>query len=58
MDEDKIKNMKCKELQHELKLIKKPKYGVKAVLVSRLLDYYTKEKVKDTNAIGIFFFNL
>ena len=33
MDEDKIKNMKCKELQHELKLIKKPIYGVKAVLV-------------------------
>ena len=49
--------MKCKELQHELKLIKKPRYGVKGVLVSRLLDYYTKEKDKDTNTIGIFFFN-
>ena len=57
MDENKIKNMKCKELQHELKLIKKPRYGVKGVLVSRLLDYYTKEKDKDTNTIGIFFFN-
>ena len=32
MDEDKIKNMKYKELQNELKLIKKPIYGVKVVL--------------------------
>ena len=58
MDEEKIKQMKCKELKEELKLIKRPIYGVKSVLVSRLLEYYTKESHKEADVIGIhsFFF--
>ena len=38
-------------LKEELKRIKKPVYGVKAVLVKRLIDYYTKESVNNTEAI-------
>jgi hypothetical protein len=38
MDEDKIRKMKVVELKEELKRIKKPIYGVKAVLVERLID--------------------
>ena len=54
MDEERIKKMKCKELTAELKLVKLPIYGVKAVLIERLLSYYMKEKVNNTEAIGIF----
>jgi hypothetical protein len=52
MDEDKIRKMKVVELKEELKRIKKPIYGVKAVLVERLIDYYTKESVNNSEAIG------
>jgi len=52
MDEDKIRKMKVVELKKELKRIKKPIYGVKAVLVERLIDYYTKESVNNSEAIG------
>ena len=52
MDEDTIKKMKCKELIVELKKINKPTYGLKAVLVGRLLDYYHQDKVHDIQAIG------
>jgi hypothetical protein len=48
MDEDKIRKMKEVELKEELKRIKKPIYGVKAVLVERLIDYYTKESVNNS----------
>jgi hypothetical protein len=54
MDENKIRKMKCSELKEELKKIKQPIYGIKALLIERLLDYYTKEKVFDTEAIGIY----
>ena len=54
MDEERIKKMKCKQLTAELKLVKLPIYGVKAVLIERLLSYYMKEKVNNTEAIGIF----
>ena len=46
--------MKCKELTAELKLVKLPIYGVKAVLIERLLSYYMEDKVNNTEAIGIF----
>ncbi len=52
MDEDKIRKMKVVELKEELKRIKKPIYGIKAVLVERLIDYYTKESVNNSEAIG------
>lgn len=51
MNEEKIKKMKCKELISELRLIKKPIYGVKAVLVERLLNY--NYNVNDSEAIGL-----
>jgi hypothetical protein len=54
MDEEKIKKMKCKELTAELKLVKLPIYGVKAVLIERLLSYYMEYKVNNTKAKGIF----
>ena len=53
MDEEKIRNLKCSELKEELKKINKPIYGVKALLVERLLNYYINERVNDTAAIGI-----
>jgi hypothetical protein len=55
MDEEKIKKMKCKELTAELKLVKLPIYGVKAVLIERLLSYYMNDKVNnDLVVVGNF----
>jgi hypothetical protein len=43
--------MKVKDLKEELKSLKKPVYGLKTVLVERLINYYTKEAVNNTQAI-------
>ena len=52
MNEEIIRKMKVVELKEELRLIHKPIYGVKAVLVERLVEFYTKEKVINTDVIG------
>ena len=49
--EERIKKMKVKDLKEELKSLKKPVYGLKTVLVERLINYYTKEAVNNTQAI-------
>jgi len=38
--EERIKKMKVKDLKEELKSLKKPVYGLKTVLVERLINYY------------------
>ena len=45
--EERIKKLKVKELKEELKSLKKPVYGLKTVLIERLIDYYTKEAVNN-----------
>ncbi len=39
MDEEKIRKMKVVELKEELRRIQKPVYGVKALLVERLIEF-------------------
>ena len=38
--EERIKKMKVKDLKEELKSLKKSVYGLKTVLVERLINYY------------------
>ena len=52
MDEEKIRKMKFVELKEELRRIKKPIYGVKALLVERLVEFYNKEKMNNADVIG------
>jgi hypothetical protein len=44
--------MKVKDLK-EMKSLKKPVYDLKSVLAERLIIYYTKEEVNNTQAICI-----
>ena len=44
-----MQGINCRKL-----LVKLPIYGVKAVLIERLLSYYMNDKVNNTEAIGIF----